>query len=109
MEHSGTIDDTGLIRILQELHTSRASGTLECTRDGETATLLLLIGTLFHAHTADNSAVGESLVVDVLTWNSGSYAFTEEHIVPAEETVRATIDELYARAQLRKSMRAREA
>ncbi len=109
MEHSGMIDDSGLIHILQDLHTSRASGSLVCTRDGETAILLVLLGTLFHAHSEDNSVVGENLVVDVLTWSSGSYAFTEEQIVPTEETVRATIDELHARAQLRKSMRAREA
>lgn len=69
--------------------------------------MLFLLGRLFDAQGPEST--GDDAVVDALTWDGCTTNFTEEQIIPERETVRGTIDELVARAQLRRSMRTQSA
>jgi hypothetical protein len=86
------LEETPPAQLLRRLAGERQSGTLTLTRDGETASLYLLFGHLFHAVGAQGA--GETVVRSVLSWDRGSFRFDTGSKLPTEETITRTTTQL---------------
>jgi hypothetical protein len=88
----GTLQETPPAQLLRRLTSDRQSGTLTVTGGGDTVSLYLLFGHLFHA--VGPEGAGESAVRTVLRWDRGSFRFDTRSKLPTEETITRTTAQL---------------
>ncbi|MBJ7602641.1 MAG: DUF4388 domain-containing protein [Candidatus Dormibacteraeota bacterium] len=97
LEAKGSLTETRLRRLLEAAQNERATGTLTLRQDGQQATsLYFLFGHLFHA--VGGGGAGDDAVVQALAWSSGEFDFDAKAKLPPDESVRASIPDLIARA-----------
>ncbi len=97
LEARGSLTETRLRRLLEAAQNERATGTLTLRQDGQQATsLYFLFGHLFHA--VGGGGAGDDAVVQALAWSSGEFDFDAKAKLPPDESVRASIPDLIARA-----------
>nr|MDQ6900291.1 DUF4388 domain-containing protein [Candidatus Dormibacteraeota bacterium] len=97
LEARGSLTETRLRRLLEAAQNERATGTLTLRQDGQQPTsLYFLFGHLFHAVGAGGA--GDDAVVHALAWSSGEFDFDAKAKLPPDESVRASIPDLIARA-----------
>lgn len=97
MEAKGSLTETRLRRLLEAAQNERATGTLTLREDGQQPTsLYFLFGHLFHA--VGSGGAGDDAVVRALASSSGEFDFDAKAKLPPDESVRASIPDLIARA-----------
>lgn len=93
MQASGTLSDQNLRGLLKEAQSERVTGKLVVSSGSSSGTIYFLFGHLFHA-VDDRGRTGEQVVISMLDWNQGSFEFDPKAKLPADETVRTSIDEI---------------
>ena len=99
MQTQGLLQESSLATLLQTMQTERATGALALESENEAASLFFLFGHLFHA--AGPAGQGEEVVLEALTWRSGTFRFDPRAKLPPEETIKASPSELIAEAERR--------
>ena len=93
---AGSLAQTSLRTLLLTMQARRATGTLTVTSNGQTCSLHLLFGHLFHASCGE--VEGEQAVQTALSWADGSYAFNPKARLPTAETIKRPTDLVLADA-----------
>jgi len=85
--------ETPLRSLLEVAQSERSTGTLTLRNgNGQATSLYFLFGHLFHAQ--GEGRAGDDVVVSALRWTKGDYDFDAKAKLPADETVRAGINDL---------------
>lgn len=92
----GSLDETPLSGLVLAMQSERATGTLTVERDSQQSSLYFLFGHLFHADGA--SGQGETVVIDALGWPAGTFNFDPRAKLPADETIKLSVEELIEQA-----------
>lgn len=92
----GTLADSPLPTLIQGMQAERATGTLSVEHDSNETSLYFLFGHLFHAD--NGSQQGEDVVRQALTWQDGNFQFDPRAKLPADETIKSSIEDLIASA-----------
>ena len=93
---AGSLAQTSLRTLLLTMQARRATGTLTVTSNGQTCSLHLLFGHLFHASCGE--VEGEQAIQAALSWADGSYAFNPKARLPTAETIKRPTDLVLADA-----------
>jgi hypothetical protein len=93
---SGTLSETPVRTLVEKVAQDRSTGTLIVRSGDDSYRLYFLFGQLFHA--LGPEADGEAAAVAALRLESGGYDFDSRAKLPAEETIKATVQDLVARA-----------
>lgn len=98
MQSHGTLAETPLRSLLEAAQGERSTGTLTL-RDGsgESTSLYFLFGHLFHAE--GEGKAGDDAVINALHWTKGEFEFDAKAKLPADETVKAGIQDLVHAAE----------
>lgn len=93
MQSHGSLAETPLRSLLEAAQGERSTGTLTIRNgSGEATALYFLFGHLFHAE--GNGKAGDDAVISALNWTRGEFEFDAKAKLPADETVKAGIQDL---------------
>ena len=98
MQSNGSLAEVPLRSLLESAQGERSTGTLTVRNgNGQSASLYFLFGHLFHAQ-GDGKA-GDEAVLHALHWTKGDFEFDAKAKLPADESVKAGIQELVHTAE----------
>ena len=98
MQSHGSLAEVPLRSLLESAQGERSTGTLTVRNgNGQSASLYFLFGHLFHAQ-GDGKA-GDEAVLHALHWTKGDFEFDAKAKLPADESVKAGIQELVHTAE----------
>ena len=93
MQSHGSLAETPLRSLLEAAQGERSTGTLTLRNgSGQSTALYFLFGHLFHAE--GDGLAGDDAVVGALNWQKGEFEFDAKAKLPADETVKAGIQDL---------------
>src|SRR5258708_121533 len=98
VESNGSLAEVPLRSLRESAQGERSTGTLPVRNgNGQSASLYFLFGHLFHAQ-GDGKA-GDEAVLHALHWTKGDFEFDAKAKLPADESVKAGIQELVHTAE----------
>jgi hypothetical protein len=97
----GRLEQFGLATVLSFLDLERRSGQILIVADGEVGRVWLRDGQAISARIEGSRRVNRSAIYELLSWESGVFAFTQENLVDAADEIGAPTALLLMNAALR--------